>query len=64
MKKIVLLPKTDTVTLCLPKQWVGIPIVCKLTPLTNYQDNHINLNADMEIMNAYKNNNNGKKKKK
>jgi hypothetical protein len=36
MKKIILLPKTDTVILFLPEQWVGIPVKCVLTPLTNY----------------------------
>jgi len=35
MKTIVLLPKTDTVILCLPEQWVGIPVVCKLAPMAN-----------------------------
>jgi hypothetical protein len=42
MKKIVLLPKTDTVTLCLPAEWVCIPIICKLEPIhsrnINYDD--------------------------
>jgi len=33
MKKVVLLPKNDTVTLCLPEKWVGVPIICKLEPL-------------------------------
>ena len=32
MKKIVLFPKTDTVILCLPEQWVGTPILCEFTP--------------------------------
>ncbi|MCL2290467.1 MAG: hypothetical protein FWC34_07175 [Bacteroidetes bacterium] len=36
MKKIVLLPKTDTVILCLPEQWIGIPIICKLTPMSGH----------------------------
>ena len=35
MKKIVLLPKTDTVTLCLPEEWVGVPVICKLEPIKN-----------------------------
>jgi len=39
MKKIVLLPKTDTVIICLPEKWVGIPILCKLNPLS---DNYVN----------------------
>jgi hypothetical protein len=36
MKKIVLLPKTDTVILCLPEQWIGVPVICKLTPMNNH----------------------------
>ena len=31
MKKIILLPKTDTIILCLPEEWVGRPIICQLT---------------------------------
>jgi len=34
MKKLILHPKTDTVTICLPKEWVGIPIECKLFSLS------------------------------
>ncbi|HPE41268.1 MAG TPA: hypothetical protein PLI77_09315 [Bacteroidales bacterium] len=30
MKKLILLPKTDTVTICLPPEWVGRPIICIL----------------------------------
>lgn len=30
MKKLILLPKTDTVTICLPPEWVGHPISCIL----------------------------------
>ncbi|HPS70797.1 MAG TPA: hypothetical protein PLM70_00930 [Bacteroidales bacterium] len=30
MKKLILLPKTDTVTICLPPEWVGHPIICIL----------------------------------
>ncbi|MCL1850761.1 MAG: hypothetical protein FWF70_05085 [Bacteroidetes bacterium] len=39
MKKILLLPKTDTVIICLPEQWVGTPVICKLEPVLV---NHIN----------------------
>jgi hypothetical protein len=46
MKKIVIFPKTDTVTLCLPEQWIGIPIVCEMKPLTH----RFNYNDDFEIM--------------
>jgi len=46
MKKIVLLPKTDTVILCLPGNWVGIPIVCRLAPIPGC---HVNFDeAEME----------------
>jgi hypothetical protein len=30
MKRLVLLPKTDTITICLPTEWVGHPIICFL----------------------------------
>lgn len=30
MKKLLLLPKTDTITICLPSDWVGHPIICIL----------------------------------
>jgi len=33
MKTIVLLPKTDVITLCLPEQWVGVPVICKFAPM-------------------------------
>jgi hypothetical protein len=30
MKKLLFTPRTDTVTLCLPQEWVGKPIICIL----------------------------------
>jgi len=33
MKRIVLLPQTDTVLICLPEKWTGIPIICHLSPM-------------------------------
>jgi len=30
MQRLVLLPKTDTITICLPPEWVGHPIICLL----------------------------------
>lgn len=30
MKKLILNPKTDTVTLCVPRTWVGKTIICLL----------------------------------
>ena len=50
MKKIVLLPKTDTVILCLPEQWVGVPIICKLTPMPDYFVNNNELEIEVEKM--------------
>lgn len=31
MKKLKLLPKTDTITICLPEDWVGRPVTCVLS---------------------------------
>jgi hypothetical protein len=60
MKKIVLLPKTDTVILCLPEQWVGIPVICKLTPMPDYCMNIDELEMETEKIMAFRN----KKRKK
>ena len=30
MKKLFITPQKDTVTLCLPSEWVGKPLVCVL----------------------------------
>ena len=30
MKKLILTPEKDTVTICLPQKWVGKPLVCVL----------------------------------
>ena len=30
MKKMILTPKKDTITICLPPEWVGKPLVCVL----------------------------------
>ena len=30
MKKLILIPKKDTITLCLPPDWVGKPMLCIL----------------------------------
>lgn len=32
MKKMILTPKKDTITICLPPDWVGKPLVCILKP--------------------------------
>ena len=47
MKKIVLQPKTDTITLCLPKEWIGIPVMCTFAPLSEEMLN--NNEQDMKI---------------
>ena len=48
MKTIVLLPKTDTVTLCLPEQWVGTPVICKLSPMSDRFMNDDEIEMEME----------------
>ena len=63
MKKIILLPKTDTVILCLPEQWVGIPIVCKLTPLSECNVNYDNVEMEAEKIIVFMNKKRKKKKK-
>ncbi len=30
MKKLILLPQKDTITICLPEDWVGKPLECIL----------------------------------
>lgn len=30
MKKLILTPQKDTVTICLPSEWIGKPLVCIL----------------------------------
>lgn len=30
MRKMILTPRKDTITLCLPPEWVGRPVVCIL----------------------------------
>ena len=30
MKKLLITPTTDTITLCLPKEWIGKSIICTL----------------------------------
>ena len=48
MKKILLLPKTDTVTLCLPEQWVGVPVICKLLPVFEQNINFDDVETEAE----------------
>jgi hypothetical protein len=55
MKKIILLPKTDTVILCLPEQWAGTPIICKLIPMTDRNINFDEMEFEVEKMIEFRN---------
>jgi len=61
MKKIILYPKTDTVIICLPQEWIGTPVACKLVPLID-----LKIDADVEISpeNLFKFFNNKRRRKK
>jgi hypothetical protein len=61
MKKIVLYPKTDTVILCLPEQWVGSPVICELTPMSNQFINQDEIEIELQRIVAC---NNKKRRKK
>lgn len=37
MKKMIITPKKDSITICLPPDWVGKPLVCMLE--TPYEQN-------------------------
>jgi hypothetical protein len=63
MKKIVLLPKTDTVTLCLPEQWVGVPVICKLMPIFEQHINFDDIELEVERVIVFRNKQRRKKKK-
>jgi len=62
MKTIVLLPKTDTVILCLPEQWVGMPVVCKLTPMSDRFMNNDEIEMEMEKTMIFRNKKRRKKR--
>jgi hypothetical protein len=64
MKKIVLLPKTDTIILCLPEKWIGIPLICHLSPIPNDRINMEKLEAETEKIIAYRYKKSRKKKNK
>lgn len=38
MRKMILTPKKDTITLCLPPEWVGRPVVCILETPYDFSD--------------------------
>ena len=55
MKKIILLPKTDTVMLFLPEEWVGVPIICKLEPIKTSFLNSEEMKMELERMILFRN---------
>ena len=63
MKKIILLPRTDTVILCLPEKWVGVPIVCRLTPISDQFINHEDVEREAERVIIFRNKQRRKKNK-
>jgi hypothetical protein len=63
MKKLVLLPKTDTVILCLPEEWVSVPIVCKLTPIYEQSINFDEVQMEAERVIIFRNKQRRKKNK-
>ena len=63
MKTIILLPKTDTILICLPEQWVGHPVICKLTPMSNCFINSDEIETEIEKIVAFRNKKRRKKKK-
>ena len=55
MKKVILLPKKDTVTLCLPEKWVGVPIICKLEPIKTSFMNSVEIENELEKIVVFRN---------
>ena len=53
MKKIILHPKTDTVIICLPQKWVGVPIVCKLSPVYHFDKSNDESQSKIEKEQAF-----------
>ena len=62
MKKIVLLPKTDTITLCLPEAWIGAHVICKLIPMFEQKSNPDALELEVEKWVTHRNRKRKKKK--
>ena len=63
MKKIILFPKTDTVTLCLPEQWIGVPVICKLMPVFEQNINFDDVEIEAEKVIGFLNKKRRKKNK-
>jgi hypothetical protein len=62
MKKIILLPKTDTVIICLPPEWIGCPVVCKLEPIKASFMKRDEVEMEVERMIVFRNRKKKKKK--
>jgi hypothetical protein len=52
MKTIKIIPQVDTVTICLPEEWVGKQVVCKLstTPVRKRQTEKIDHDKTLKII--------------
>jgi len=55
MKKVILFPKTDTVIICLPEEWVGLLVKCTLTPISDCIMNIDELEFETEKIITYRN---------
>ena len=49
MKKLILTPKKDTLTICLPPDWVGKPLVCILKDPDEQDEGMISYVSDVSI---------------
>ncbi|MBO4654224.1 MAG: hypothetical protein J5644_01605 [Bacteroidales bacterium] len=49
MKKLTLIPKTDTITICLPPDWVGQVVVCTLSSPAEENNLHYAMAAEKNI---------------
>lgn len=50
MKKLIITPKRDTLTICLPPEWVGKPLVCILkTPYVFPEEEIVSQVSDVAI---------------
>jgi len=54
MKKIILFPKTDTVILCLPEEWIGYPVICSLAPMPYNFINDEEIEIEIEKINVFR----------
>ncbi len=49
MKKIILTPKKDSMTICLPPDWVGKPLVCILKTPDETEDSLVSMVSEDAI---------------